>query len=148
MLNYSNEVKPHYNVVITTPGNQMCSEYVTSLLNTVSVLNQHRISWIYQNKSSPIVSNAREATISGSISLQVDNSSPGNGEYTYDKIFMIDSDIVWEPNQFLNFLKMDVDIISGVYMKKQEHMQWSIKMVMGMGQCQEKKLKNYKLKIN
>ena len=118
MLNYSNDVKPHYDVVITTPGNQMCSEYVTSLLNTVSVLNQHRISWIYQNKSSPIVSNAREATISGSTNLQVDNSSPGNGKYTYDKIFMIDSDIVWEPNQFLNFLKMDFDIISGVYYEK------------------------------
>ena len=86
MLNYSNDVKPHYNVVITTPGNQMCSEYVTSLLNTISVLNQHRISWIYQNKSSPIVSNAREATISGSTTLQVDNSSPGNGKYTYDQM--------------------------------------------------------------
>ena len=118
MLNYSNEVRPHYNVVITTPGNKMCSEYVKSLLNTVSILNLNGITWIYQNESSSIVSNAREATISGSISLEVNNSSPGNGKYTYDKIFMIVSDIVWSPDQFLELLNTDVDFISGVYYEK------------------------------
>tara|TARA_A100001201_G_scaffold126993_1_gene111586 strand:- start:328 stop:1011 length:684 start_codon:yes stop_codon:yes gene_type:complete len=118
MLNYSNEVKPHYNVVITTPGNKMCSGYVKSLLNTISILNQRKITWIYQNESSSIVSNAREATISGSISLEINNSSPGKGTYSYDKIFMIDSDIVWSPDQFLELLNADVDFISGVYYEK------------------------------
>lgn len=118
MLNYSNEVRPHFNVVIATPGNKMCSEYVKSLLNTVSILNQYNITWIYQNESSSIVSNAREATISGSINLEVNNSSPGKGKYTYDKIFMIDSDIVWNPNQFLELLNVNVDVISGVYYEK------------------------------
>jgi len=118
MLNYSNQAppsKPHFNVVITTPGNQMCSEYVKCLMTTVFALNRNNISWIYQNESSPIVSNAREATITGSTSLEVFNPSPGKGQYTYDKIFMIDSDIVWNPEQFLKFLQSDKDIISGVY---------------------------------
>lgn len=118
MLNYSNNAvpeKPHFNVAITTPGNQMCSEYVKCLMATVFLLNENNISWIYQNESSPIVSNAREATITGSTDLQVFNPHPGKGGYTYDKIFMIDSDIVWNPDQFMNFLQSDKDFISGIY---------------------------------
>lgn len=118
MLNYSNNLqpsKPHFNVVITTPGHSMSGDYLKSLLFTINVLQANNISWYYQNEYASLVTNAREATITGSRNLEVFNPCPGKGAYTYDKIFMIDSDIVWSPEQFLKLYVSDKDIISGVY---------------------------------
>jgi len=118
MLNYSNEIKPdkpHFNVVIATPGNKICSEYVKSLMITIHILEKNNITWLYQNEYSSIITNAREATITASKSLEVFNPSPGKGQYTYDKIFMIDSDIVWNADQFLKLFNSDKSVISGVY---------------------------------
>lgn len=122
MLNYSNDIKPkkpHFNVVITTPGHHMCAEYVKCLMATVYILQANKISWVYQSEYASLVTNAREATITGSRLLEVFNPSPGKGEYTYDKLFMIDSDILWHPDQFLKFYACDKDLISGVYFDSQ-----------------------------
>lgn len=119
MLNYSNNKLPHFNVVITTPGSRMEADYVKCLLNTIHTLQANNISWIYQNEYASIITNAREATITGSRSLEILNPSPGKGQYTYDKIFCIDSDIVWNPEQFLRLLSSDKDFISAVYYEAQ-----------------------------
>jgi hypothetical protein len=119
MMNYQNIQKPHFNVVITTPGSSLVSEYVKSLLLTIQVLQSNGITWHYQNEHASIVTNAREATITGSRSLEVFNPSPGKGQYTYDKIFCIDSDIVWNPDQFLKLYTSNHDVISGVYFESQ-----------------------------
>lgn len=121
MLNYSNQVeptKPHFNVVITTPGSKLESGYVKSLLGTLHILQANNISWLFQNEYASLVTNAREATIAGSRNLEVFNSSPGKGQYTYDKIFCIDSDIVWNPEHFIKLLQSDKDLISGVYFEE------------------------------
>lgn len=122
MLNYSNQgkpQKPHFNVVITTPGHHMCAEYVKCLMATVYTLQANNISWMYQSEYASLVTNAREATITGSRVLDVFNSSPGKGEYTYDKLFMIDSDIAWNPEQFLRLYASDKDLISAIYFDAQ-----------------------------
>ena len=122
MLNYSNSVqssKPHFNVVITTPGHSMCAEYVKCLMGTIYTLQANNISWMFQSEYASIVTNAREATITGSRNLEVFNPHPGKGEYTYDKLFMIDSDIVWNPEQFLRLYSSNKDLISGVYFDAQ-----------------------------
>lgn len=122
MLNYSNQAestKPHFNVVIATPGSQLESGYVKSLLGTLHVLQANNVSWLFQNEYASLVTNAREATITGSRNLEVFNSSPGKGQYTYDKIFCIDSDIVWNPEHFIKLLQSDKDLISGVYFEAQ-----------------------------
>ena len=122
MLNYSNFTQstiPHFNVVITTPGNSMCADYVKCLMATIHTLQANNISWIYQNEYASIITNAREATITGSRSLEVFNPSPGKGQYTYDKLFMIDSDILWNPEQFLRIYSSDKDVISAVYFEAQ-----------------------------
>lgn len=122
MLNYSNSVesqKPHFNIVIATPGNKLESGYVKSLLATVHILQANNISWLFQNEYASLVTNAREATITGSRNLEVFNTSPGKGQYTYDKIFCIDSDIVWNPEHFIKLLQSDYDLISGVYFESQ-----------------------------
>ena len=122
MLNYSNSKKstiPHFNVVITTPGHSMCAEYVKCLISTIHTLQANNISWIFQNEYASIITNAREATITGSRNLEVFNPSPGKGQYTYDKLFMIDSDILWNPEQFLRLYASDKDAISGIYFDSQ-----------------------------
>jgi hypothetical protein len=123
MLNYSNSQQqatlPHFNVVITTPGHHMCAEYVKCLMATIHTLEANNISWIYQSEYASIITNAREATITGSRNLEVFNSVPGKGQYTYDKLFMIDSDIVWNPEQFLRLYASNKDLISAVYFEAQ-----------------------------
>lgn len=109
----------HFNVVITTPGSKMESAYVRSLLGTIQTLEANNITWTYQNEYASLVTNAREATITGSRNLEVFNSAPGKGQYTYDKLFCIDSDIVWNPEHFLKLYSSDKDVISGVYFEAQ-----------------------------
>jgi hypothetical protein len=123
MLNYSNSPQqatvPHFNVVITTPGHHMCAEYVKCLMATIHTLEANNISWIFQSEYASIITNAREATITGSRNLEVFNPAPGKGQYTYDKLFMIDSDIVWNPEQFLRLYASNKDLISAVYFEAQ-----------------------------
>lgn len=97
----------------------MCAEYVKCLMGTIYALEANNISWIFQSEYASLVTNAREATITGSRNLEVFNPAPGKGQYTYDKIFMIDSDIVWNPEQFLRLYASDKDLISAVYFEAQ-----------------------------
>ena len=97
----------------------MKADYVKCLLATIHTLQANNISWLYQNEYASIITNAREATITGSRNLEVFNSAPGKGQYTYDKIFCIDSDIVWNPEQFLRLYASDKSVISAVYFEAQ-----------------------------
>jgi hypothetical protein len=106
---------PHYNVVIATPGNNFQDRYLKSLLETIKILESLNISWIYQNEYTSIVATAREGTIAGTMNFQVYDNRPGLGQYTYDKIFMIDSDISWSTENFLKLYNSDKDIVSGCY---------------------------------
>ncbi len=106
---------PHYDVVICTPGSSMVSYYTSSLLNTIQVLNSMGISWKYQNEYTSIVATAREGTIADTMHFQVNTNKPGLGKYTYNKIFMIDSDISWTPEDFLALYNSEENIVSGCY---------------------------------
>jgi hypothetical protein len=108
-------VKPHVNVLIATPGRNMEAEYVKSLIQTISYLNQVGISYMFLNEYSSMVSTAREATAMGDQYLDPFNNSPVRGQVTYDKIFWIDSDIGWEITDFMKIYESDKDIVSGLY---------------------------------
>lgn len=107
---------PHYNVVIATPGAGMLPGYVRSLLKTVHFLEQENISWNFLTEYSSLVAHAREKTIGGTGYQDASNSKPGHGDWTYDKIFWIDSDIAWEPEDFFRLLNAKEDVMSGCYM--------------------------------
>ena len=83
-------MKPHYNVLICTPGRMMEAEYVRSLVTTISHLEKMGISYLYLNEYSSQVNAAREATIMGSRFLHAFATEPVNGQVTYDKIIWID----------------------------------------------------------
>jgi hypothetical protein len=108
-------VKPHVNVLLATPGRNMEAEYVKSLIQTISYLNQVGISYMFLNEYSSMVSSAREATAMGENYLDPFNNSPVRGQVTYDKIIWIDSDIGWEITDFMKIYESDKDIVSGLY---------------------------------
>lgn len=108
-------MKPHYNILIATPGRSMEAEYVRSLIKTTEYLQKVGITYKYLNEYSSQVSAAREATTMGSDFLDAFNKSPVRGECTYDKMIWIDSDISWDIEDFMKIYESDKDIISGVY---------------------------------
>jgi len=107
--------KEHYNVLICTPGHSMEAEYVKSLVETMEVLKKEDISFKFLSEYSSTVSGAREATLMGSLFLDAFSTMPVSGKITYDKIFWIDSDISWDPKDFIRIYQSDKDITSGIY---------------------------------
>lgn len=113
-------MKPHFNIIIATPGRNMEAEYVKSLVKTINYLNDNDISYYYTSEYSSQVSMARESTIMSSKVLSVFSKEPLHGAATYDKIIWIDSDISWEIEDFINLYKSNLDIVSGIYINEDE----------------------------
>jgi hypothetical protein len=110
----------HYNVVIATPGFSMDAEYVKALMATCERLVDEGISFTFLSEYSSFVPHAREATAMGGKELRYDKKQIAGGKFTYDKIFWIDSDIVWTPEDFLKLYFADLDIVSGLYLLDDE----------------------------
>jgi hypothetical protein len=113
--------KPHFNVVIATPGNSFTQGYMRSILKTVNALNQEGLTWNFLNQGGSLVAMARESTIGGYDTSNIKMTQPCSGDFTYDKIMWIDSDITWEPVDFFKLYKSDKDIISGNYLMEDRH---------------------------
>lgn len=107
--------KPHYNVLIATPGRNMEAEYVKSLTDTIAYLVSEGITYKYISQYSSQVHVAREATVMDSRFLNIFNNEPLSGEADYDKIMWIDSDMSWTVEDFMKVYNSEHDIISGVY---------------------------------
>jgi hypothetical protein len=110
----------HYNVVIATPGFSMDAEYVKALMATCERLVDEGISFTFLSEYSSFVPHAREATAMGGKELRYDKKQIAGGKFTYDKIFWIDSDIVWTPEDFLKLYFANLDIVSGLYLLDDE----------------------------
>jgi hypothetical protein len=108
----------HYDILIATPGSSLVPGYVKSLTKTLSECHDKNISCLWLNASSSLVHHARELTISGSedLSLSPDDVAPVGGKVTYNKVIWIDSDIVWEPEDFFKLYNSEHEVISGVYL--------------------------------
>jgi hypothetical protein len=105
----------HYNVLIATPGRNVEMPYLKSLLATLEVLNEKKITYKFINQYSSQVAAAREGTIMNDQFLDITGNKPLLGKATYDKVIWIDSDIAWTPEDFLKLYESEKDIISGVY---------------------------------
>ena len=106
----------------------MDANYVKSLIDTINVLNDEGITYKFLSEYSPQVAMAREATASNSLNLNAFSSLPGAGEFTYDKMFWIDSDIGWTPKDFIDLYISKKDIISGIYFNNK-----GLAMIKGIG---------------
>jgi len=118
----SKDIMKHYNVLIATPGRQMHASYVKSLLKTVGWLESLGLTYKFLTKPGSFIPLVREFTaldrdadFNKANALDMEYSVVGSKQYTYDKIFWIDSDIEWEIEDFKKLYESDLDIISGVY---------------------------------
>lgn len=98
----------------------MDAGYVKALMATCERLVDEGISFTFLSEYSSFVPHAREATAMGSKELRYDKNKIAMGRFTYDKIFWIDSDIVWTPEDFLKLYSADLDVVSGLYLLDDE----------------------------
>lgn len=108
--------KQHINLIIATPGHSVQSGYLKSLLATISKLAEEKITWGYSCEFSSHVAVAREMTLNGNGEMNFLQSQPFNGQFTYDKILWIDSDITFTPEDVLKAYRSEYDIVSGAYL--------------------------------
>ena len=101
-------------VLIATPGHSAKMEYVKSLVKTCEMLDGRGIKYKFISRYSSFVPTARELTALD-LSQHSYESNQIAGGIDYKKIFWIDSDIQWEPEDFLALLNSDLDIVSGLY---------------------------------
>jgi hypothetical protein len=104
----------HYNIVFATPGRDVKMEYLKSLLETVKWVEDEGLSWTFVSKYSSFVPSARELTSLDSYYPDWSATAFGGGNFTYDRIFWIDSDISWAVDDFVRLLGSDKDIIAGL----------------------------------
>ena len=102
-------------VLIATPGHSAKMEYVKSLVKTCAVLDEKGISYQFISRYSSFVPTARElTTLDMSQHYYGEDAKVANG-VEYKKIFWIDSDIEWEPEDFLKLYESELEIVSGLY---------------------------------
>lgn len=108
----------HYDVLIATPGSMMEAQYVQSLVKTLEECVKKGITFKLLNNYSSLVHHARELVASGSEGLNLDPSqtTAGGKNITYTKIFWIDSDIAWTPEQFFKIYYSKHDVACGAYL--------------------------------
>jgi hypothetical protein len=109
------ESKPHYNVLIATPGKSMEPAFVESLVKTCAWLSEQGLTYKFLTKASSFIPSGRELTALDLYENDWDAREVGAGQYTYDKIFWIDSDIEWEVEQFQKLLESDLEIVGAMY---------------------------------
>ena len=113
--------KPHFNVVIATPGNSFTPGYMRSILRTTATLTSEGLSWNFVNQGGSLVAMARESTVGGINTNDPTMTQPWGGDFTYDKIIWIDSDIEWMPADFFRLYNSNKDIVSGCYLMEDRH---------------------------
>ena len=105
----------HYNVVIAIPGANFLQETIVSLMKTAERLQEEGITFKFVNGYSSIVSQAREITVLDAPFITYEEALPFGGKFTYDKVFWIDSDMLWTPQYFIDLYRSDKDAIAGVF---------------------------------
>jgi hypothetical protein len=108
-------MKPHYDVLIATPGKLFHAEYVDSLVATTKWLAARGLSYKLLNKQSSFIPSGRELTATDTYSHNWETREIGSGAYTYSKIVWIDSDIQWDVKDFVALWSSDFDVVGGMY---------------------------------
>jgi len=102
-------------VLIATPGHSAKMEYVKSLTKTLRELSANGIKYDFLSQYSSFVPTARELTALNKTQHDYSEGVGVAGGIEYKKIFWIDSDIEWEPDDFLKLFYSELDIVSGLY---------------------------------
>lgn len=104
----------HYDVVFATPGKDMHREYVKSLVASCAWLAEQGKTFTLLNRTSSFVASAREWTAVSTQGSDWEQKDIGGGEFTYNRLVWIDSDVSWEVKDLEMLLSNQMDIVSGV----------------------------------
>jgi hypothetical protein len=116
---------PHVKVIFCIPGREFTANFLQSWTKMCNALYLNQIPFVLSNTYSPVVYYARSACLRAHV-LRGRNQKPFNSEITYDYLMWIDSDIVWEPQDFFALLQRmetnkEIKVLSGVYLMADGH---------------------------
>src|SRR6056300_1005634 len=102
------------NIVFCLPGRSFSNEFLQSWSKLLQYLPQYGINPILSSHYNSVVYYVRNQCLGGNV-LRGKNQLPFDGKVDYDYIMWIDSDIVFEVDDFIKLLNMNKNIASGIY---------------------------------
>lgn len=90
-------------------------EYVKSLIATCAELDRLGLTYRFISRYSSFVPTARELTALDKPGHDYSENVGVAGGVEYGKLFWIDSDIEWEPEDFMRLYNSNLDVVSGLY---------------------------------
>ena len=104
-------------VVFCIPGNKFSNRFLKCWTNLTKELHKRDIEYELLSQYIPNVYQVRSLLL-GADRKFGQYQTPWQGKKDYDYIMWIDSDQVFEPNDFFKLLEHDKDIVSGLYLRK------------------------------
>ena len=104
-------------VIFCIPGNSFSNRFLKSWTRLTQALNEKNIEYELMCNYTPNVYYVRSILLGGNHPAGI-KQVPWQGKKEYDYIMWIDSDQVFEPEDFFKLLEHDKDIISGLYLRK------------------------------
>ena len=104
-------------VIFCIPGNSFSNRFLKCWTNLTRELHKKDIEYELLSQYIPNVYQVRSLLL-GADKKFGQYQTPWQGKRDYDYIMWIDSDQVFEPNDFFKLLEHDRDIVSGLYLRK------------------------------
>ena len=104
-------------VIFCIPGNSFSNRFLKCWTNLTRELHKRDIEYELLSQYIPNVYKVRSLLL-GADRKFGQYQTPWQGKRDYDYIMWIDSDQVFEPNDFFKLLEHDKDIVSGLYLRK------------------------------
>ena len=104
-------------IIFCIPGNSFSNRFLKCWTNLTRELHKRDIEYELLSQYIPNVYQVRSLLL-GADRKFGQYQIPWQGKKDYDYIMWIDSDQVFEPNDFFKLLEHDKDIVSGLYLRK------------------------------
>ena len=104
-------------IIFCVPGNNFSNRFLKCWTNLTRELHKRDIEYELLSQYIPNVYKVRSLLL-GADRTFGQYQAPWQGKKDYDYIMWIDSDQVFEPNDFFKLLEHDKDIVSGLYLRK------------------------------
>jgi len=101
-------------IIFCLPGASYSGRFLQCWTNLLAELPKYKISYGLSQHYMCNIYHVRTKCLGASIERGVDQK-PFDGKIFYDYIMWIDSDMVFQPEDFFKLLEHDKDIVSGVY---------------------------------
>ena len=114
-LRYRNENNNKCNIIFCLPGNSFSGRFLDCWSNLLTYCMTKGIKFAVSRRESCNIYYVRNMCLGADVS-RGENQKPFNGDIDYDYLMWIDSDMVFNPQQFERLLSHNKDIVSGLYL--------------------------------